>query len=466
MSIPGSAGISTSVPTGSAAPVSQSERLVILDSLRGIAILGILLMNIPGFGFAEIIATDPTILNETGINYKTWYFIEWTLEGTQRALFSMLFGAGMILFISRQEKKVAGVMPAEYFFRRQLWLLVFGLFNGFVLLWFWDILFHYAIAGMILFAFRRMAPKGLLIGAGICLLLSTAFDNVSLYDRKLTIAKGERVARIDTMKTKLTDQQTADLAAMNGFKESSTREAKLKKVEKENKAVLGSYGVLFDHQTDKTVRVEMKYGYYGIWDILLFMLVGIAFYKNGWLLGKAPTWIYWMMFIVGAGAGLLISWSRLQSIIDSGFNYFDYTKNISITYYEASRAFRSIGFFGLVMLLYKSGWFKWLFEILRPVGQMAFTNYLLQSLIGAIYFYGIGFGNFSKLERHELYYYAGAVWIFQIILSHIWLRQFRFGPFEWLWRTLTYWKLQPFRKNTDIKPATPAAKTGNSYELH
>lgn len=429
-----------------AAPVLQSERLVILDSLRGFAILGILLMNVPGFGLAEIATSDPSILNETGINYNTWYFINWVLEGTQRALFSMLFGAGIILFITRQEKKLAGLMPADYFFRRQLWLLLFGLFHGFVLLWFWDVLFHYAIAGMILFAFRRLPPKKLLVAAGICLLINTAFDNVHLYDRKLTILRGELAAKVDTNTTKLTVFQQEALSSMKSLKESSTQKSKLEKVEKENTAMRSHWPVLWDYQSDKTVRVELEMTYYGIWDVLLFMLIGMALYKNGVLLGKGPMWLYGLFFIGGFGIGLLISHYRLDSIISSGFNRFEYTKNISFTYYQVPRLFRSFGFLGLIMVLYKSGWFDWLFALMRPVGQMAFTNYLVQSLIGLIFFYGIGFGNFGRLERHELYYYVAAVWFFQIIVSHIWLRYFRFGPFEWLWRTLTYWKPQSMKK--------------------
>jgi len=98
-----------------AAPVGQHDRITILDSLRGIAILGILLMNIPGFGLpSPAFYGDLSVMNEVGtINFKVWYFIDWFLEGSQRALFSMLFGAGAILFISRQEKKTEGIMPAE-----------------------------------------------------------------------------------------------------------------------------------------------------------------------------------------------------------------------------------------------------------------------------------------------------------------------------------------------------------------
>ena len=440
-----------------ASPVTQSERLVILDSLRGFAILGILLMNITGFGLAEILTYDPTVLEETGINYRTWYFIDWVMEGTQRALFSMLFGAGMILFITRQEKKVSGMMPAEIFFRRQLWLLAFGVFHGFVLLWYWDILFQYAIAGMILFTFRRLSPKNLLMAAAICLVINTTLDNLRLYQRKLTIAKGEYAAGIDTTKTKLSAEQQENIATMQGLKENSTRASKIKEVEKENKTVLGSFSTLWDARTDKTVEVEKQLVYSDIWDALLFMLIGMAFFKNGWLLGKGRTWIYGLFFVAGWGAGLYISYLRQQSIIDAGFSSFQFAKDNSFTFYQISRLFRALGFFGMIMLLYKSGWFKWLFALVRPAGQMAFTNYLMQSLISGIYFYGIGFGNFGKLQRIELYYYVGVIWAFQIIFSHIWLRYFRFGPFEWLWRTLTYWKVQPFLKtNPDKQEITPS----------
>ena len=84
--------------------------------------------------------------------------------------------------------------------------------------------------------------------------------------------------------------------------------------------------------------------------------------------------------------------------------------------------------------------------MMRPVGQMAFTNYLMQSLLVGLFFYGIGFGMFGKLQRFEIYYVVAATWILQIIWSHIWLKYFRFGPLEWCWRSLTYWKLQPFKK--------------------
>jgi uncharacterized protein len=430
-----------------AAPVSQSERIVLLDSLRGIAILGILLMNIPGFALPDPVYHDPSVLNEWGtINFNTWYFIDWFMEGSQRALFSMLFGAGIILFISRQEKKSEGLWPADYFFRRQLWLLVFGLFNAFVLLWFWDILFHYACIGMIAFTFRRMTPKALIIAAIVCLGLQTARDNVDAYRDRKMIAKGELIAKMDTTTIKLTDQQKEDLGAMTALKEKASEKGRLKETNKNLAIVRGDYWGFYDYQSARSLRGELFYTYFGIWDILIFMFLGMAFFKSGILIGQASTKVYWGLFIGGLGIGLVLSYFRLQPYIDYKFNEFDYKKNVLFEFYEISRVFRSVGIFGLIMLLYKSGLFKWFFALLRPVGQMAFTNYLMQSLWVGLFFYGIGFGMFGKLERYEIYYVVGATWLLQIIWSHIWLRFFRFGPLEWCWRSLTYWKRQPFVK--------------------
>ena len=116
------------------APVSESDRIILLDSLRGIALCGILLMNIPGFALPYMQILDPSIRNElSGPNFYAYYIVELVLEGSQRAIFTMLFGAGMLLFLNRLERKADGLMVAEYYFRRQLWLLVFGLFNAYIL---------------------------------------------------------------------------------------------------------------------------------------------------------------------------------------------------------------------------------------------------------------------------------------------------------------------------------------------
>ncbi|MEJ7827779.1 MAG: DUF418 domain-containing protein [Segetibacter sp.] len=180
----------------------------------------------------------------------------------------------------------------------------------------------------------------------------------------------------------------------------------------------------------------------------------MAFSKTGILTGQHPAKIYWWLTFAGLGIGFVLSWLRLTELLHDKFDNFLKAKESHFDFYELSRFFRAIGIFGLIMLLYKSGWFKWLFNLMRPVGQMAFSNYLMQSIICGLMFFGVGFGMFGKLQRYELYYVVAAVWAFQIVFSHIWMRYFRFGPFEWLWRSLTYWKVQPMKKKTveDISP--------------
>lgn len=433
------------------APVSQSERIDSMDALRGFAILGILLMNIPGFGLPAGVGFDPSLWNEYGtVNYKVWYFVNWIPEGTQRAIFSMLFGAGIIIFTTRAEKKLPGTLPADYFFRRQLWLMVFGLLDVWLLLWFGDILFDYACLGMLMFTFRKLPAKHLLIGAGICFLLMMGRETRDLYKEKAVIAKGEKIAAIDTTKTKLTEQQQEDLAAMKEFRERNTREKKLKRAEKSIRKTTGSFADAYEYRGDLYMNLLLRFIYYNVWDVLSFMFLGMAFFKMGILTGQAPARVYWIMTIAGLAIGLTLSYWRLRGMIEHNFNWYTITKEQTMELYTLSRLGRSIGLLGVIMLLYKSGWMKWLFALLRPTGQMAFTNYLTQSLLGGLFFYGVGWGMYGKLQRVEVYYFVAAVWVLQITWSYLWLRYFNFGPLEWLWRSLTYWKKQPMRKKKGL----------------
>lgn len=433
----------TSMPNTLAAPTAQKERIVILDSLRGFAILGILLMNIGSFGLPG----DPAVWNDTGRNFKAWYYIQLIPHGTQRALFSMLFGAGIILFIRSVQSKVEGIRAADYFFRRQLWLLVFSLFDVFILLWLGDILLDYAIWGMVLFTFRNLSPKKLMIAAGVCLLLMLARENRDFYKEKNIIARGEAFAMMDTSKTKLLPLQKEQLAEMKTLKERQSIEKKRERVQKNiYKVGQSNYSDLYETRTDNYINSLVQYVFFEPWDVLLFMFLGMAFFKMGILTGQAPAKVYWFMLLAGLSLGIYLSYLHVQQVVEYQFNRFEYTKHISLEYYQLQRVLRSLGLFGGLMLLYKSGAFKWLFALMRPVGQMAFTNYLMQSILCGLFFYSVGIGMYGTLQRIEVYYVVGVVWIIQVIYSHLWLRYFRFGPFEWAWRSLTYWKMQPFKK--------------------
>ena len=172
----------------------------------------------------------------------------------------------------------------------------------------------------------------------------------------------------------------------------------------------------------------------------------MAFFKLGILQGEAKTKVYVWMTVIGLVVGLPLSYLFVVNDVNHNFNWLEIIKTKRFEFYELQRFVHSIGIFGLIMLLYKSGRFKWLFALMRPVGQMAFTNYLTQSFLCGLFFYGVGLGYFGKLELYQLYYVVAVVWSIQIIWSHVWLRYYRFGPLEWLWRSLTYWKKQPLKK--------------------
>lgn len=156
-----------------------------------------------------------------------------------------------------------------------------------------------------------------------------------------------------------------------------------------------------------------------------------------------------MWMLIGYGIGLPVAWlifdQYWMGFGDAGA-YVDRWRSAHFVFLEFRRIPLTIGHASLIMLIFRSGFVPWLMRALANVGQMAFTNYLMQSIICTFFFYGYGFGNFNKLAFHQLYYVVGVVWIFQLIFSSVWMRFFRFGPFEWVWRSLTYWKRQPMRK--------------------
>lgn len=424
----------------------SNDRIALIDSLRGFAIFGILFINMPFMALPGEVVTNPSLLNETGINYQLWHKIFWPFYGSQRAMFSLLFGASVLLFIQSKSKDNDLLKVADLYYRRQMWLIFFGLINVYILLWDGDIIFDYGCYGLLLFVFRNQSPKQLLTAAAVCAIIMIARENWKFFQDKNTITRGEKIALIDTSKTKLNPFQQAELEAMQELKKSSTKESKLKDAEHAKRMLTASYSHAYKYKTDVYVGGFMHYTVYAIWDVLLFMFAGMAFLKLGWLNGNASSKIYGWMVLIGLPIGLSINYFRLELLESVQFNYFEYIKKLPFDIYEMGRIFRSVGWFGLLMLLYKTKIFNWLFRLLRPVGQMAFTNYLSHSLIGALLFYGFGFGWYGSFERYEVYMVILTVMVFQILLSNLWLRYYSMGPLEWIWRQLTYWKILSIKK--------------------
>jgi uncharacterized protein len=189
--------------------------------------------------------------------------------------------------------------------------------------------------------------------------------------------------------------------------------------------------------------------YNGVWDMLAMMLLGMALFVWGFFTNKLRTSTYAMWMLIGYGIGIPVAWVLFDkgwmSTLDMGA-YTDRWRSSHRVFEEFRRIPLTLGHASLIMLIFRSRLVPWLMKAFANVGQMAFTNYLMQSIICTFFFYGYGFGNYNKLYFHQLYYVVFAVWIFQLIFSAIWLRYFRFGPFEWLWRSLTYWRRQPMKK--------------------
>lgn len=428
-------------------PLRENERIKLIDSIRGLALLGILLMNIMAQSQSEVFYSkmDPR-QSMTGLNFIAWATEMMFFEGTMRGLFSILFGAGTILLLTRLMKKKSGLEPADIFYRRMLWLLVFGLINAFVFLWPGDILYPYALCGLLLFPFRNLSPKILLGIAFVFLLIGTYRQNSDLFAHKKIIAQGEAVKLMEAKKQALTDKQKEQLGAYNDLKEKSSPQGLIKQAQKQEKVMQSqNYLSIFRYYRDENMTIQSQEFYEnGIWDILLFFFIGMALFKSGFLLGKKSNLLYAVLAFSGIVAGALMNYYNRRLMYHLGFDTFEFQKQIWFNTYELRRVVQTMGYLSLLILLYKAVPFRKIMHVFAPVGQMAFTHYLTQSIITSIIFYG--FGLFGKLQRYEAYYVVGAIWTFQIIVSHLWLRYFRFGPFEWVWRSLTYLKKQPMRR--------------------
>ena len=188
------------------------------------------------------------------------------------------------------------------------------------------------------------------------------------------------------------------------------------------------------------------------WDIWSMMFIGMGLMKLGVLSAELSTRAYARMAIAGYLIGIPVNSYTALLVIKSGFD--PVVQSFTATTYDVGRLSIAIGHLGFLMLMCKTGVFRWLTERLGAVGQMAFSNYVMQSIIGAFVFTGYGFKLYGQLERYQLYYVVAAIWAVQMIVSPIWLKHYRFGPLEWAWRSLTYWKRQPMRMDEQTAPAS------------
>ncbi|KAF0132066.1 MAG: hypothetical protein FD155_590 [Bacteroidetes bacterium] len=420
-------------------PLNASERIDSLDVIRGIALLGILLMNINGMGL-PFAYSDPTLAGGAdGLNLKVWIVNNMLFEGTMRGLFTLLFGAGVILLTSRLEKSGAGIATADIYYRRTLWLLLFGIVNVYIFLWHGDILYPYAIFGLMLFPFRNASVKKLFLVAGILIILGIIWD-VADYHSKLNLQKEvTEIQAIKGLENEITKAQEDKIKEWDKFTTKHTKEEVDELIEKMHQSY---FTVLFDKvKGNQFMQTWLPYRLW-VWDILSFMLIGMAFFKLRGFHGERSNRFYLIMLSVGYLIGLSINYFETKMLLGDNFHALTILKADQT--YQIGRLFTTMGHIGLFMLFIKSGSLRFLQKSLAAVGKLALTNYLMHSIVTSVIFYGDGFSMFGMLQRYELYYIVAGLWIFQLIYSPIYLKYFLYGPAEWIWRSLTYGKSQQF----------------------
>ncbi|NNK87289.1 MAG: DUF418 domain-containing protein [Flavobacteriaceae bacterium] len=400
-------------------PVQSKERIQALDFLRGFAILGILIMNIQSFSMPGAAYLNPMAYGDmTGINKWVWMLSHLFADQKFMTIFSILFGAGIILMTERAMQRTGKSSGLHY--RRTFWLLIIGLIHAHII-WYGDILVPYAICGFIVYMMRKWKPKTLLI-IGI-----------------LIIAMHTLIYGFFGSTMQFWPEESLEMAKLSWIPSEEY-------MQQEIAEVTGSLSQQIAHNSAGALMLEtMVFFMIFLWRAGGLMLVGMALYKWGVLTAKRSQAFYTKGLVIGCLFGLLISGFGLYTNFKAGFS-FEYSMYLGSQWNYYGSLFMAFGYICLVMLIAKSELFPWCRSRLAAAGRMALTNYLTQSIICVLIFWGIGLGLFGQFERWQQILVVLGIWILQILWSRPWLNKFQFGPFEWLWRSLTYMKRQPFKK--------------------
>jgi uncharacterized protein len=402
-------------------PVEQKNRIQTLDVLRGMAVLGILMMNIQGLSMPAMAYVNPNIYGDfSGVNYAVWFIGHLLFDSKFISIFSMLFGAGIILMTSRVEARKNN--PSSIYFRRIVVMALIGLVHAY-LIWWGDILIRYAMCAVCLYWFRKLSPQKLFLLAIVLYLVYLGF----------TLDHGWHVYHLtgDALEAQI-NQGWVPPAEDNQYFLDVYRGGYIGQRALNNNFVFLLDVIIFLYQ----VQI-LKVG--------ALMLLGMAFFKWGVLSGERILRFYRNLIVIGLSVGIPLTLLDIAVLHKTAWDYQAYSI-ICKPLYLFSAPLISLMFVSLIVLFVKSGKAQWITQGLSATGRMALTNYLMQSILCTLFFYGYGLGYYGHLERYQQFLFVIVIWIIQICYSVIWLRYFRFGPFEWLWRSLTYLSFQPFRR--------------------
>jgi uncharacterized protein len=423
-------------------PVDSGERIEAIDVLRGVALLGILLLNILEFGLPLGAELNPSVAGgDTGVNLYAWAVNHLLFEGKMRAIFSMLFGAGAVLLTSRAERRGTGIEVADIYYRRTLWLIVFGLVHAY-LIWDGDILFTYGLFGLLLFPLRHVRPW-VLVGAGLVTLVPITPGSF-LEAEEIRAARQKAQAADSRLRAgwPLTERQQEDRFAWRDRLKDLHQSPEA--IQEEYEDHRGGYWRMLLRRLRVVPATESSDLYrFGVFDALGMMLLGMGFLKLGVFSAALSTRGYRLLAAFGYGFGVPLNAVTGYLYFRSGFDPAYLISSYAT--YQFGRLLVALGHIALVMLAVKAAAFSWLLSRLAAVGRMALTNYVGTSVVCTLLFNGYGLGFFGRFSRIQLYLVVAVVWAAQLALSRVWLSHFRFGPVEWLWRSLTYLQRQPMR---------------------
>ncbi len=403
-------------------------RLITLDAMRGFAVMGILAMNIIGFAMPEWAYVTPKAYSgETMADQIAWFVSFVAIDGKMRGLFSLLFGASMILIIERAEAK--GESAAKVHYSRMFWLSLFGLAHYFFI-WFGDILFLYASVGCIAFLFRNWDPlrliKWALIIFGIGLLLwGLQFGGLQLMQYFATMPD-------------------ADPELVNQFREIRSNPDFNFDIKNQLALHRGDYAGIVAHKLDDWAA-PFGLVLQTVTETLPLMMLGMAMKKNGFLTGEwsEADYLRWAknMLIPGIILTVLLALALIYSDHDS-------LASLATMFVWGSipRQMMTIGYAALLVILVTRFSNTAIISRIAATGQAAFTNYLGTSIVMTTIFYGYGLGLFGYVDRVEVFAFVVSAWAVMLLWSKPWLARFRYGPLEWLWRSLARMEWQTFRR--------------------
>lgn len=414
--------------TGPAAPVALAERLASLDFIRGVAVLGILFANIVAFAQPHIAyGWPPGFGAQPGALESALWLAQFLLiDGKMRALFTLLFGAGMALFAERAAARGAGIGLQM---RRPGWLMAFGLAHFFLLFW-GDILFLYGIAGLIALPFLTM-PARLLLRVGLLWFGAAAIYLAASFTGTLVLEQSGEAQLAN-------EAHHQALVAAQG--------EKLEEAAAERAAFTsGSYAAETHFIAQERSHLLGEYPTFALLETVPLMLIGMALYRLGFFAGgcdpaRMRRW-GWAGLIGGAALSLPLGlWAMAQ-----GFPYW-LTRFVADFASPLPHLAMALGLAALLTQWAPRAVQGWLGARLAAAGRMAFTNYIATSLVMMLVFRHWAGGLWGELGRAGLLPVALAGCVLMLAWSKPWLDHFRYGPLEWLWRCLTYWRAFPLRR--------------------